>query len=86
MCRQLEISRAAYYKWIQRDIPEQEQENEKLAGLIRSMTNVWSHLRLSEDGRLDQLFQSYQLQTEKSPPDYEEVECTCLDQTEKEEI
>ncbi len=44
MCRQLEISRAAYYKWIQRDIPEQEQENEKLAGLIREYDQRFGHI------------------------------------------
>ena len=27
MCKQLEISRAAYYKWLHRDTPEQEAEN-----------------------------------------------------------
>ena len=36
MCKQLEISRAAYYKWLNREIPEQEAENMKLAELIRS--------------------------------------------------
>ena len=36
MCKQLEISRAAYYKWLNREIPEQEAENMKLAELIKS--------------------------------------------------
>ncbi len=35
MCKQLEISRAAYYKWLHREIPEQEKENIKLAELIK---------------------------------------------------
>ena len=30
MSKQLEISRAAYYKWLHREIPEQEKENIKL--------------------------------------------------------
>lgn len=32
MCKQLKISHAAYYKWIHRSVPEQEQGNRKLAG------------------------------------------------------
>ena len=35
MCKQLGISRAGYYKWLHRDIPVQEQENQKLAELIK---------------------------------------------------
>ena len=35
MCQQLDITRAAYYKWLHRDIPEAEQENILLAQLIR---------------------------------------------------
>lgn len=35
MCRQLEISRAAYYKWLHRSVPEREAENLKLAELIK---------------------------------------------------
>ena len=27
MCQQLDITRAAYYKWLHREIPEAEQEN-----------------------------------------------------------
>ena len=30
MCRQLEISRAAYYKWLHREIPYEELENIRL--------------------------------------------------------
>ena len=32
MCRQLEISRAAYYKWLHREIPYEEVENIKTCG------------------------------------------------------
>lgn len=35
MCKQLEVSRAAYYKWLHREVPEQELENIKLANLIK---------------------------------------------------
>ena len=34
MCKQLEISRAAYYKWLHREIPEHELKNIELAELI----------------------------------------------------
>ena len=44
MCRQLEISRAAYYKWLHRDIPEQELENIKLAGLIKEYDERFKHI------------------------------------------
>ena len=46
MCKQLEVSRAAYYKWLHREIPEQETENIKLAELIlgyRRMTSWINH-------------------------------------------
>lgn len=35
MCKQLEISRAAYYKWLKHEMPEAEIENIKLAELIK---------------------------------------------------
>lgn len=35
MGKQLGIFRAAYYKWLHRAIPEQEQENIELAELIK---------------------------------------------------
>jgi putative transposase len=35
MCKKLRISRAAYYKWLHREIPEPEMENKKLAELIK---------------------------------------------------
>ena len=44
MCRQLEISRAAYYKWIHREIPLEELENVKLAGLIREYDERFHHI------------------------------------------
>ena len=44
MCNQLEISRAAYYKWLHRDIPEQELENMKLAELIKEYDERFNHI------------------------------------------
>lgn len=44
MCGQLEVSRAAYYKWMHRKIPLQEQENIKLAGLIREYDERFHHI------------------------------------------
>ena len=44
MCRQLEISRAAYYKWLHRNVPEAEHENMKLAGLIKEYDERFSHI------------------------------------------
>lgn len=44
MCKQLEISRAAYYKWLLRDIPEQELENMKLAQLIKEYDKCFNHI------------------------------------------
>lgn len=44
MCKQLEISRAAYYKWLHRKIPEQELENVKLAGLIKEYDECFNHI------------------------------------------
>lgn len=35
MCRQLEISRAAYYKWLHREIPYEELESIRLAELVK---------------------------------------------------
>ena len=37
MCRQLNISHVAYYKWLRQSIPEQKSKNIKLAELIKSM-------------------------------------------------
>lgn len=44
MCRQLGISHAAYYKWIHRSVPEQEQENLKLAELIKEYDERFCHI------------------------------------------
>lgn len=44
MCKQLEISRAAYYKWLHREIPQQEAENIKLAQLIKEYDERFNHI------------------------------------------
>ena len=44
MCRQLGITRAAYYKWLHRSIPEAEQENMVLAELIREYDERFNHI------------------------------------------
>ena len=44
MCKQLEVSRAAYYKWLRREIPEQEAENIKLAELIKEYDERFNHI------------------------------------------
>ncbi len=44
MCKQLEISRAAYYKWVNREIPEPEIENIKLAELIKEYDERFNHI------------------------------------------
>jgi transposase InsO family protein len=44
MCEQLKISRATYYKWLNREIPKQELENIKLAGLIKEYDERFGHI------------------------------------------
>lgn len=44
MCKQLEISRAAYYKWLYRETPEQELENIKLSELIKEYNDRFNHI------------------------------------------
>ena len=44
MCKQLEISRAAYYKWLHRDTSKQELENQKLAELIIEYDEHFNHI------------------------------------------
>lgn len=44
MCKKLGISRAAYYKWLHREIPEQELENLKLAELIEEYDERFGHI------------------------------------------
>lgn len=44
MCKQLEISRSSYYKWLHREIPKQELENIKLAELIKEYDERFNHI------------------------------------------
>ena len=44
MCRQLEISRAAYYKWLHRNVPDAEKENVRLAGLVKEYDERFHHI------------------------------------------
>ena len=44
MCKHLEISRAAYYKWLNRKVPETELENVKLAKLIKEYDERFNHI------------------------------------------
>jgi transposase InsO family protein len=44
MCKQLEVSRAAYYKWLHRKIPEQELENMNLAEFIKEYDERFNHI------------------------------------------
>lgn len=44
MCKELEVSRAAYYKWLHREIPEQELENIEIAGLIKEYDERFNHI------------------------------------------
>ena len=44
MCQQLDITRAAYYKWLHRAIPKAEQENILLAQLIREYDDRFNHI------------------------------------------
>ena len=44
MCSQLDISKAAYYKWLHRPVPLAEQENIMLAGLIREYDDRFNHI------------------------------------------
>ena len=44
MCGQLEISRAAYYKWLHREIPDAERENIRLAELIKEYDERFHHI------------------------------------------
>lgn len=44
MCKQLEISRAAYYKWLHREIPKHEKENIELAQLIKEYDEKFNHI------------------------------------------
>ena len=44
MCEQLDITRAAYYKWLHRDIPAAERENILIAQLIREYDDRFNHI------------------------------------------
>ena len=44
MCRQLEISRSAYYKWLHRKVPDEELENIRLAELIKEYDERFCHI------------------------------------------
>ena len=44
MCKQLEISRAAYYKWLHREVPYEELENIRLAELIKEYDGRFCHI------------------------------------------
>ena len=44
MCALLGISKAAYYKWLHRSIPQAEQENLLLAELIREYDDQYNHI------------------------------------------
>ncbi len=44
MCKQLEISRASYYKWLNRKIPIEEQENIKIAEIIKEYDERFNHI------------------------------------------
>ena len=44
MCNHLEISRAAYYKWLHREIPNDELENIKLAEIIQEYDDRFNHI------------------------------------------
>lgn len=43
MCRNLEVSRAGYYKWLNHEITEEEKENEIITQLIREYDERFNH-------------------------------------------
>ena len=44
MCKTLGVSHAAYYKWLHREVPEQELENQRIAALIREYDDRFGHI------------------------------------------
>ena len=44
MCQQLDVTRAAYYKWLHREIPKAEQENILIAQLIQKYDTRFNHI------------------------------------------
>ncbi len=44
MCKKLHVTRAAYYKWLHREIPEAERQNETIAQLIQEYDDKFNHI------------------------------------------
>ena len=44
MCKVLGVSHAAYYKWLNRETPEEELENQKIAELVREYDDRFGHI------------------------------------------
>ncbi len=44
MCRQFGVTRAAYYKWLTREIPEAEKQNEIIAQLVQEYDERFNHI------------------------------------------
>lgn len=44
MCQQLNISRAGYYKWLHREISDNEKENIKISEIIKEYDNKFNHI------------------------------------------
>ena len=44
MCKGLGVSHAAYYKWLHREAPEQELENQRIAVLIKEYDDRFGHI------------------------------------------
>lgn len=44
MCQQLDITRAAYYKWLHREVPAVEQENNVIAQLVHEYDECFNHI------------------------------------------
>lgn len=65
--RRLEISRAAYYKWLHRPVPEQEAENLKLAELIKEYDECFCRILgyRRNDNKL--VFDTYDKAVEQNP-------------------
>ena len=47
MCKQLGVTRAAYYKWLKRDVPKAERENETIAQVIREYDDRFTHITVA---------------------------------------
>jgi len=44
MCKGLGVSHSAYYKWLHREVPDQELENQRIAALIREYDDRFGHI------------------------------------------